>query len=166
MINNGWWWLMMINDDQWWLMMIDDGSRTRNLLCIHKRISCVYARDLLCMHNTLVHALGHGTQGPGTQQGSWAGPRLWTAAFLGPRPLGSLAQSMHKSVVHAQEISCVYTRGSFVYAQEILLCIQEISSVYTRDLCCIHKRSRVDTRDFLCVHKRLWRIADDLFSYF
>ena len=57
-----------------------------HLLCIHKRISCV-------------------GPGPGT------GP----APFLGPWPLGSLAQSMHKSVVHVQEISC--------YTQEILLCI-------------------------------------------
>ena len=39
-----------------------------HLLCIHKRISCVYTRDLLCMHNTLVHALGQGTQGPGLQK--------------------------------------------------------------------------------------------------
>ena len=29
-----------------------------HLLPIHKRISCVYTRDLLCLHNTLVHALG------------------------------------------------------------------------------------------------------------
>ena len=93
---------------------------TRSLLCIHKRISCVCTRDLLCMHNTLVHALGQGTQGPGTQKGSWAGPRPWTAAFLGPWPLGSLAQSMHKSVVHAQEISCVYTRDSSVYTIHIV----------------------------------------------
>ena len=84
-----------------------------------QEISCVYTketlvhtqeiyRDLLCMHNTLVHALGQGTQGP------------W--------PLGSLAQSMHKSVVHAQEISCVYRyrRDSFVYTQEIFC-------VYTRE---------------------------------
>ena len=83
-----------------------------HLLCIRKRISCVYTRDLLCMHNTLVHALGLGTQRPGTQKGRWAGPRSWTAPFL-----GSLAQSMQKSVVHAQEISCVYTRDSFVYTQ-------------------------------------------------
>ena len=47
----------------------------------------------------------------------WVGPRPWTAASLGPWPLGSLAQSMHKSVVHAQEIYCVYTRDSFVYTQ-------------------------------------------------
>ena len=32
-----------------------------HLLCIHQRISCVYTRDLLCMHNTLVHALGQWT---------------------------------------------------------------------------------------------------------
>ena len=34
-----------------------------------------YTRDLLCMHNTLVHALGQGTQGPGPKKGAWAGPR-------------------------------------------------------------------------------------------
>ena len=39
-----------------------------HLLRVHKRISCVYTRDLLCMHNTLVHALGQGPQGPGTQK--------------------------------------------------------------------------------------------------
>ena len=88
-----------------------------HLLRVHKRISCVYTRDLLCMHNTLVHALGQGPQGPGTQKRRWAGPRPWTAPFLGPWPLWSLAQSMHKSVVHAQEISCVYIRDSFVYAE-------------------------------------------------
>ena len=37
-------------------------------------------------------------------------------ALFGLWPLGSLAQSMHKSVVHAQEISCVYTRDFFVSA--------------------------------------------------
>ena len=37
-----------------------------HLLRVRKRISCVYTRDLLCMHNTLVHALGQGPQGPGT----------------------------------------------------------------------------------------------------
>ena len=45
-----------------------------HLLCIHERISCLYTRDLLCMHNTLVHALGKGPQGPGTQRGSGPGP--------------------------------------------------------------------------------------------
>ena len=39
------------------------------------------------MHNTLEHALGQGTQGPGTKPGA----------------------RMHKSVVHAQE-SCACTR--------------------------------------------------------
>ena len=68
-------------------------------------------------------------QGPGakarTQKRRWAGPRPWTAPFLGAWPLGSLAQSMHKSVVHAQEIYCVYTRDSFVYTDVI-------SCVYTK----------------------------------
>ncbi len=62
-------------------------------------------------------------QGPGakarTQKRRGPGPGTGPAPFLGPWPLGSLAQSMHKSVVHAQEISCVYTRDSFVYTQEI-----------------------------------------------
>ena len=69
------------------------------------------------MHNTLVHALGQGPQGPGTQKRRGPGPGTGPAPFLGPWPLGSLAQSMHKSVVHAQEISSVYTRDSFVYTQ-------------------------------------------------
>ena len=69
------------------------------------------------MHNTLVHALGQRTQGPGTQKGSGPGPGTGPALCLGPWPLGSLAQSMHKSVVHAQEISCVYARDSFAYTQ-------------------------------------------------
>ena len=60
-------------------------------------------------------------QGPGakarTQKRRGPGPGTGPAPFLGPWPLGSLAQSMHKSVVHAQEISCVYTRDSFVYTQ-------------------------------------------------
>ena len=67
----------------------------KNLLCIHKR--------------SLVHAQHSYARGPG--------PGTGPAPFLGPWPLGSLAQSMHKSVVHAQEISCVYTRNSFVYTQ-------------------------------------------------
>ena len=48
------------------------------------------------MHKILVHA----------QQ---AGLRPWAALFLGPWPMGSLAQSTHKSVVHAQEC-CACTR--------------------------------------------------------
>ena len=77
------------------------------------------------MHNTLVHALGQRVQGPGTQKGSGPGPGTGQAAFLGPWPMGSLDQTMHRSVVHAQEISCVYTRDSFVYTQQI-------SCVYTK----------------------------------
>ena len=122
--------------------MIDDDSCTGNPLCIHKRISCVYTRDLLCMHNTLVHALGQGTQGPGTQKGSGPGPGTGPAAFLGPWSLGSLAQSMHKSVVHAQEISCIHRR---------FFC------VYTRDPLCRHKRSLVQTQETLTI---CWRLFD------
>ena len=90
------------------------------LLCKNKKVYCVYTRivstqdsctctTLLCMHNTLVHAL----EGPGTKAGTQkkqpprAGP---AAAFclgpgIGPWPL----QCMHKSVVHAQEC-CACTR--------------------------------------------------------
>ena len=87
---------------------------TQEISCVYTKESLVYARDLLCMHNTLVHALGQGTQGPGLTKGAdqaWDRPKrlFW--------PLGFLAQSMHKSVVHAHEISCVYTRDSFVYTQ-------------------------------------------------
>ena len=55
-----------------------------HLLRVHKRISCVYTRDLLCMHNTLVHALGQGPQGPGTQKRRGPGPGTGPAPFLGP----------------------------------------------------------------------------------
>ena len=51
------------------------------LLCIHKRISCVYTRDLLCMRNTLVHALGQGPQGPGTQKRRGPGPGTGPAPY-------------------------------------------------------------------------------------
>ena len=98
----------------------------QHLLCIHKRISRVYTRDLLCMHDTLA-----GARDPKKERSrAWDRP---SALF------GSLAQEiscvdtrdllcmhkriplcMHKLVVHAQEISCVYTRDSFVYTQEIL----------------------------------------------
>ena len=74
------------------------------------------------MHNTLVHALGQGPQGPGTQKRRGPGPGTGPAPFLGPWPLGSLAQSMRKSVVHAQEISCVYTGDSFLYTQQMYQC--------------------------------------------
>ena len=54
-----------------------------------------------------------------TQKRRGPGPGTGPAPFLGPWPLGSPAQSMHTSVVHAQEISCVYTRDSFVYTQQM-----------------------------------------------
>ena len=97
----------------------------KHLLCIHKRISCVYTRDLLCMH-TLVHALGQGPQGPGTQKRRWAGPR--------PCFFGSLAPGV-PGPEHAQECCactrdllcihkrffCVYTINVFSYYHIILL---------------------------------------------
>ena len=88
--------------------------------CVYTKESLVYTQEISCACTTLLcRALGQGTQGPGTQRGSWAGPRPWTAASLAPWPLGSLARSMHTTVVHAQEISCVYTRNSFVYTQQM-----------------------------------------------
>ena len=71
-------------------------------MCIHKRISSVYTRDLLCIHNTLAHALGQGTQA------------LDRCLF------GSLAPGV-PGPEHAQEC-CACTRD-LVYTQEILLCI-------------------------------------------
>ena len=64
-----------------------------HLSCIHKRISCVYTRDLLCMHNTLVHALGQGAQGPG--------------------PKACRVSCMHKrSLVYTQEILlCIHNKS-------------------------------------------------------
>ena len=70
---------------------------------MHKSISCVYTIDHLCMHNTLVHVVGQGTQGPGTQKSSGPGPGI------GPE--------------HAQE--CGACTRDLVYTQEILLCTQK-----------------------------------------
>ena len=67
------------------------------------------------MHNTLEHALGQGTQGPGTQKGSWAGPRPWTAASLGPGPWVPWPRACTRML-------CMHKR-SLLYTQEILLCI-------------------------------------------
>ena len=94
-----------------------------HLLCIHRRISCVYTRDLLCMHNTLVHALGQGPQGPGTQKRRGPGPGTGPALFV-----GSLAPGV-PGPQHAQEwcactrdllcihksFFCVYTISAFSY---------------------------------------------------
>ena len=100
---------------------------TQEISCVYTKESLVYTRDLLCMHNSLVHVLGQGPQGPGTQRGSGPGPGTGPAASSGPWPLGSLAQSMHKSVV--QHSAC------------------------TGDLLCIHKRYFCAyTRVFLCRH--------------
>ena len=101
---------------------IAPGVTLIHLLCIHKRISCVYTRDLLCMHNTLVHALGQGTQGPGPKQGAawtWDRPKrpFWALApgFPGPE--------------HAQEC-CACTR-------ELLCAHKRIFCACTRDLECV-----------------------------
>ena len=119
-----------------------------HLLCIHKRISCVYTRDLLCMHNTLVHALGQGPQGPGTQRGSWAGPRPWTAASFCVYTRDFLCMNIMIKVM----IKVMPKKGAWAgprpgprpfwalapgfpgpeHAQECCAC--------TRDLLCIHKR--------------------------
>ena len=67
--------------------------------------SCACTR-LLCMHNILVHA-GPRPKGP-AQLCFWV-PGLVPGPWLGPWPLGSLAQCMHQNVVHAQEC-CACTR--------------------------------------------------------
>ena len=75
--------------------------------CVYTTKSLVYTQEISCACATLLCMLwARDPRGQGPKKG--AGP------VPGP---GSLAQSMHKSVVHAQEISCVYTRDSFVYTQ-------------------------------------------------
>ena len=97
-----------------------------HLLCIHKRISCVYTRDLLCMHNTLGHALGQGPQGPETQRGS--GPGHGTGPAPGPGPGPGTG------------------RGPGPRACTRVLCMHKRSLVYTQEILCVY------TRDFLCRH--------------
>ena len=82
-----------------------------HLLCIHKRIFCVYTRDLLCMHQHSCACSGPGT--PGARHPKKARSRAWDrpSAFF-----GSLAPG-----VPGPE-----------HAQECCAC--------TRDLLCIHKR--------------------------
>ena len=120
-----------------------------HLLCIHKRISCVYTRDLLRMHNTLVHALGQGPRDPKRQLGR--------SQALDRCLFGSVAPGF-PGPEHAQEY-CACTRNLVCpfwalapgfpgpeHAQESCAC--------TRDLLCIRKRFfRVYTRDLLCRHK-------------
>jgi len=81
-----------------------------HLLCIHKRISCVYTRDLLCMHNTLVRALG---QGP--KKSAVKGPGPAQRLFWVPGPWGPWPRACTR-------VMCMHKR-SFVYTQMILLCI-------------------------------------------
>ena len=74
----------------------------QNLLCIHKRslvhapLSCAYTKKFSSVYTRDLLCIHK-----------------------------RIRLCMHKSVVHAQDISCVYTKDSFVYTQEI-------SSVYTR----------------------------------
>ena len=84
-------------------------------ILVHVQDSCA-CTTILCMHNTLVHAL----EGPGTKAGTRnktaAGPawgRLlfcWIPALVpGPSRACTRVLSVRKSVVHAQE-SCACTR--------------------------------------------------------
>ena len=80
---------------------------------IRKKFSCAYASNFLCIRKRIlsIHKRSCACTwllcwlfGKWHKKGSRADFRLWTAAFLGPWPLGSLAQSMHKSVVHARDL--------------------------------------------------------------
>ena len=112
-------------------------------ILVHAQDSCA-CTTLLCMHNTLVHAL----EGPGPKAGTrkerWGsglGQRSFWVRALGPGPSSACTRvlCMHKSVVHAQascactRISCVYTRISCVCTRDLVY-TQEISCVYTTDV--------------------------------
>ena len=73
---------------------------------VHAQESCA-CTTLLGMHNTLVRALGQGTQGPGTKPG--ARDQAWDPK----RQLGR-SQALDRRVVHAQE-SCACTRILCMY---------------------------------------------------
>ena len=80
-------------------------------ILVHAQDSCA-CTTLLCMHNTLEHAL----EGPGTKArpqkkrwGSGLGQRFLLGPGLGPWPL----QCMHKSVAHAQE-SVKHAQESYI----------------------------------------------------
>ena len=119
--------------------------------CVYTKESLVYTQEISCACTTLLCMLWAREprgQGPKRALGPVPGPGR---AMFGPWPLGSLAQSTHKSVVHAQEISCVCTRDSFVYTQEISCIGTRISCVDTGDLLCTHKRYLVFTQQILTV---------------
>ena len=94
-------------------------------ILVHAQDSCA-CTTLLCMHNTLVHALGQGTQGPGTKPG--ARDQAWDAKSAGSRAwdppsalFGSLAPGL-SGPEHAQEC-CACTRvlckhKNLLHAQE------------------------------------------------
>ena len=79
-------------------------------------------------------------QGLGTAQLPFWVPGLVPGPWLGPWPLGSLAQCMHKSVVHAQEccactrILCIYL---YIHYTRIIICLAPKQLLYTyNDLFC------------------------------
>ena len=83
-------------------------------ILVHAQDSCA-CTTLLCMHNTLVHALeGSGTKA-GTQKkqpprAGLAAVFCWVPALVpGPSSACTRMLCMHKSVVHAQK-SCACTR--------------------------------------------------------
>ena len=78
---------------------------------MHAQDSCA-CTTLLCMHNTLVHAQEPGLGPKTVRSRALDRPSCLvpvSGPWLGPWPLGSLAQCMHKSVVHAKEC-CACTR--------------------------------------------------------
>ena len=84
---------------------------TSDLLCMHKRISCVYTRKRSCACTALSCMLSaRRCRGQGAKKAVGLASGPGQPFLLGPWSLASLAQSMHKSAVHAQEISCVYAR--------------------------------------------------------
>jgi len=93
---------------------IAPGVTLIHILCIHKnlKVSCVYTSDLLCMQDTLVHALG---QCPKRALGPAQGPGH---ALFEPWPRGSLAQSMQKWCACTRDFLCIH-KGFFLYTQEM-----------------------------------------------
>ena len=71
-------------------------------ILVHAQDSCA-CTTLLCMHNTLVHALEEPGPKAGTQKKSAAGPARGGCFCLGPGIGPWPLQCMHKTVVHAQD---------------------------------------------------------------
>ena len=99
------------------------------LLCLHRRSLVYTQKNLLCIHE-IPRACTTLSQGPGTQKGRWAGPRPWTAPFLGPWPLQECCACTRDHLCIHKRFFCVYTRD--------LLCRH-------KNLLCEHKKSLVQT---------------------